>query len=60
MDTFTGVEYALMTLDSEDRPFEVTSDSKGVLWFIVGTDSGFEGPTGVYYDRISIELVEFE
>jgi hypothetical protein len=58
LDTFTGEEYALMTLTSEGRAFEVLSDDQGQVWLIAGTDSGFEGPTKVYYDRISISVVE--
>jgi hypothetical protein len=58
LETFTGDEYALMTLTSQGRTFEVFSDGQGKIWFIAGTDSGFEGPTGVYYDRISVQLIE--
>ena len=58
MDTFTGVEFALMTLTSEGRDFSVTSDRQGRAWLIVGTDSGFEGLTKVYYDRITVDLIE--
>jgi hypothetical protein len=58
LDTFTGEEYALMTLNNEGRHFEVLSDSQGKVWLIAGTDSGFEGPTKVYFDRISISIVE--
>ena len=58
LDTFTGEEYALMTLTSEGRHFEVLSDGQGMAWLIAGTDSGFEGPTGVYYSRISAQLTE--
>jgi hypothetical protein len=36
--------------------FSVTSAADGTLWLILGTDSGFEGPTTLYYDRISIKL----
>ena len=56
LDTFTGEEYALMTLTSEGRSFEVVSDDQGMVWLIAGTDSGFEGPTGVYYSRIVVRL----
>jgi hypothetical protein len=58
LDTFTGEEYALMTLDNQDRVFTVTTDSQGSIWVITGTDSGFEGPTKVYYDRINITFTE--
>ncbi len=60
LDTFTGEEYALMTLTSEGRSFNVLSDAQGKVWLIAGTDSGFEGPTSVYYDKISIQLSEVE
>jgi hypothetical protein len=58
LDTFTGEEYALMTLTSEGHTFEVISDDHGMAWLIAGTDSGFEGPTKVYYERISISIFE--
>jgi len=58
LNTFTGEEYALMTLDNQDRTFTVTTDNAGVVWVIAGTDSGFEGPTAVYYDRVNITFAE--
>jgi hypothetical protein len=58
LDTFTGEEYALMTLDNQDYPFSMTSDAQGSAWVIVGTDSGFEGLTKVYYDLIEIIFTE--
>jgi hypothetical protein len=45
-----------MERDSIGREFKVTADNTGAIWFIVGTDSGFEGLTTVYYDTISVEL----
>lgn len=36
--------------------FSVTSAADGSLWIILGTDSGFEGITSLYYDRIAITL----
>ena len=58
LDTFTGEEYAIMTLESQGRTFTLTSDNNGSVWVIVGTDSGFEGLTRVYYDQISVMFVE--
>lgn len=58
LDTFTGEEYALMSLSSDGREFQVTSDDRGRAWLIAGTDSGFEGLTKVYYDRILVEFIE--
>jgi hypothetical protein len=28
----------------------------GVFWVVAGIDSGFEGTTAIYYDRIEITL----
>ena len=51
-------EYKIKSLDNEGRDFRATTDANGGLWFIVGTDSGFEGLTALYYSRISIVLEE--
>jgi hypothetical protein len=46
--------YALVTLTATlDRA--ATTDA-GALWVFVGTDSGFESRTSIYYDRIEIGL----
>jgi hypothetical protein len=34
------------------------TDAQGNLWVIVGTDSGFEGTTAVYFQSINVRLVE--
>jgi hypothetical protein len=47
-----------MEQNSAGREFEVTADEDGVVWFIAGTDSGFEGLTVVYYDTITVVLEE--
>jgi hypothetical protein len=42
--------YALKTLKSPvDRIPSVTADASGRLWFVIGTDSGFESRTEIYY-----------
>jgi hypothetical protein len=50
-------QYELMTVDSAGREFEVTADETGTIWYIVGSDSGFEGLTTLYHDTISVILV---
>ena len=35
----------------------VTANSSGELWLLVGTDSGFEGLTQLFYQRIDVTLV---
>jgi hypothetical protein len=32
--------------------FKGKTDSKGIAWLIVGTDSGYEGLTSLYYSSI--------
>ena len=49
-------QWHIKTLGSEDQPFSVTSDGDGAVWFIVGTDSGFEGLTALYYDQVTVNL----
>ncbi len=49
-------EYRIKTLDNIDLPLSVNSDSEGRVWLIVGTDSGFEGPSALYYDSIFYTL----
>lgn len=48
-------DYQLIVRTSENNPspFYVRSNSEGELWIIVGTDSGFEGTTTVYYTRLN-------
>ena len=35
----------------------VNANSRGEIWLLVGTDSGYEGRTGLYYQRIDVSLV---
>jgi len=60
MDTFTGEEYALMNLNNQMVPFTVTSDKDGGIWVLIGSDSGFEGATTIYYVSIETNLTEEE
>ncbi len=50
--------YAIKTLTNADAPLTATTDGEGRLWLIVGTDSGFEGLTTLYYSRIAYTLAE--
>lgn len=34
----------------------VAAKRDGEVWLLVGTDSGFEGPTAIYYQRIEVTL----
>jgi hypothetical protein len=37
-------------------PLIASSDENGALWIFVGTDSGFEGRTSLFYTRVSVHL----
>ena len=49
-------EYRIKTLDSLGLALRVEADDEGRVWLVVGTDSGFEGLTRLYYARISHRL----
>ncbi|MGP3691181.1 hypothetical protein ACTVZO_45145 [Streptomyces sp. IBSNAI002] len=48
--------YELKHFNNTDKPLSATSDSQGRLWLVVGTDSGYEGITHVYFPRIGATL----
>jgi hypothetical protein len=50
--------YELISRGNADRPFPITTDADGSIWLIVGTDSGFEGLTVLYYNQIKVTLTE--
>lgn len=58
LNTWTGEEFALMNLNNQGEGFTVISSVDGTLWVLIGTDSGFEGLTTVYYDNISVTFTE--
>ncbi len=41
---------------SHEHGYTVTASEDGELWLLVGTHSGFEGLTGIYYQGISVTL----
>jgi hypothetical protein len=40
-----------------EHEYTVTASPDGQLWLLVGTDSGFEGLTAIYYQSISVTLI---
>jgi len=53
----TVAEYALITRNnasSSAEPFIAESNSAGDIWLMIGTDSGFEGTTTVYYTKVKV------
>ncbi|KAA0989389.1 hypothetical protein [Dyadobacter aurulentus] len=50
--------YVLVKRTNADKPFMIKANASGAIWFYVGTDSGFEGLTKLYYNRIRITARE--
>jgi len=48
--------YKLITRSNADKPFVARSNANGELWLLVGTDSGFEGLTTLYYSSIRVSI----
>lgn len=47
-----------ISLDREhEHEYTATASPDGQLWLLVGTDSGFEGLTAIYYQSISVTLI---
>lgn len=53
-DVMDESQFVIKTLFTND--FEATTDTDGNLWLIVGTDSGFEGLTTIYFAQIETSL----
>ncbi|HEY8468404.1 MAG TPA: hypothetical protein VIL18_02120 [Longimicrobiales bacterium] len=52
--------YELKTLDSADQELTAKTDANGRLWLFVGSESGFEAKTALYYTRIRAKLTPRE
>jgi len=54
--------FALKSFDSEllEKTFRITTDDSGILYFSLGTDSGFEGPTTVLFTDASVSFKRVE
>ncbi|GAA4466669.1 hypothetical protein GCM10023189_49170 [Nibrella saemangeumensis] len=47
-------QYKLIQRSNKEQPFTAKTNDKGELWVIIGTDSGFEGITTLYYNKIKV------
>jgi hypothetical protein len=42
--------------NSSKNSFELTTDATGEIWLVIGTDSGFEGLTTLYYTQVDVSF----
>ncbi len=52
----TTTVYTLKTNDNIGHPFTFKTDQTGEAWLIIGTDSGFEAETALYYSSIIVDF----
>ncbi len=52
----TTTVWAEKTNDNVDHPFYFTTDNTGSAWIIIGTDSGFESKTELFYSRVTVDF----
>ncbi len=51
-----GPIYKMKSLDNLEEPLLITTDNKGHVWFLIGTDIGFEALTRIYLADIAVEF----
>lgn len=51
-------KYQIIKRNNEKTPFSAKTNDKGELWLLVGTDSGFEGITTLYYTQVKAVLLK--
>lgn len=54
----TSLNIYKLKLLSTSSPIDVMTNANGEIWVIVGTDSGYEATTTIYYDRITVSIKE--
>jgi hypothetical protein len=47
-------EYTLLTKNNSSQLFTLRTNASGEVWVIIGTDSGFESRTELYYAKITV------
>ncbi len=54
----TDPVYVIKSFDSAGMTFNFTTGSAGTAWLMVGTDSGFEAVTSLYYTLVRVTFTE--
>jgi len=52
----TTTVWTTKTNDNIGHPFTFTTDNTGTGWLIIGTDSGFESQTELYYSSVTVDF----
>jgi hypothetical protein len=52
----TTTTFTLIERENLQDPIPLTTNDKGELWLMIGTDSGFEGPLTLYFKEIEIRI----
>lgn len=52
----TTTTYTLINRNNTDNPILLNTSEYGELWLMIGTDSGYEGITTLYYKSVIIKL----
>lgn len=47
-------QYTLISRNNSSRLFSITASASGEVWVIIGTDSGFEARTELYYNNVRL------
>ena len=50
----TTTAFALINRTNASHPFQIATDANGEVWVCIGTDSGFEATTTLYYNQIDL------
>jgi len=54
----TTTQFALVNRSNNDALFKAKTDAEGKIWVVIGTDSGFESTTTLYFPNIAISFFE--
>jgi hypothetical protein len=49
-------KYVLIERNNDGKPIELMTDGNGEVWVIIGTDSGYESTTTLFYDGIHLRF----
>lgn len=58
IEGYDDSQYRLLTRTNEAQEISFTSTPDGTIWFFVGTDSGYEGITSIYYTKVLLEITK--